>query len=191
MKTHLHTLALHLAPTTIQPSAPNHHTHSAPNTLTLNTLNVYACCQKEQATTFNPLTLRMLPADITPPSHHYSKHRRHDWDQVRFCLQTARDTNDMMMDQVRFCLQTARDRTTPEPTQHHDPALQNRSSYIIIPQSLTSLSCLPRHAGQSHNALRVNRLRRTPLRILVPRSPASIINTDTFYQQSHKKPNFV
>ena len=96
MKTHLHTLALHLAPTTIQPSAPNHHTHSAPNTLTLNTLNVYACCQKEQATTFNPLTLRMLPADITSPSHHYSKHRRHDWDQVRFCLQTARDTHDMI-----------------------------------------------------------------------------------------------
>ena len=173
MKTHLHTLALHLAPTTIQPSAPNHHTHSAPNTLTLNTLNVYACCQKEQATTFNPLTLRMLPADITSPSHHYSKHRRHDWDQVRFCLQTARD------------------RTTPEPRQHHDPALQNRSSYIAGPQPLTSLSCLPRHAGQSHNTLRVNRLRRTPLRTLVPRSPASIINTDTFYQQSHKKPNFV
>ena len=191
MKTHLHTLALHLAPTTIHPSAPNHHTPSAPNTLTLNTLNVYAYCQKEQATTFNPLTLRMLPADITSPSHHYSKHRRLDWDQVRFCLQTARDTHEMMGIKCDFACKLLETEPHRNRQQHHDPTLQNRPSYIAGPQSLTRLSCLPRHAGQSHNTLRVNKLRRTPLRTPVPRSPASIINRDTFYQQSHKNPNFV
>lgn len=67
----VHTLAPHLATTSRRlpcsqpPDAP-----SAPNTLILNTLMGYACRQTEQATTFNTLTLKVLPADTTHQARH-------------------------------------------------------------------------------------------------------------------------
>ena len=51
---------------------------------------------------------------------------------------------------------------------HDDPTLQKRSRHTIDQQPLTHLSCLPRHAGQSHNLLRFNRLCGTALHTLAP-----------------------